>query len=54
MVVEEFVYIASLPHSVTTRTSHDIICQCHACAAMQSLDNHVWRSQVTNSVKLRL
>jgi len=53
-VAEEFVYLDSLIHSSVQSTSginrHSAI----AHAAMQSLDNQIWRSRVSTSTKLKL
>ena len=44
MVAEEFVYLGSLIHS-SGQSTHDINCRnAIAHAAMQSLDNQIWRS----------
>jgi len=44
MVAEEFVYLGSLIHS-SVQSTHDINCRnAIAHAAMQSLDNQIWRS----------
>jgi len=54
MVVEEFVYLGSLIHS-TTRSSSDISCRSAITrAAMQSLENQIWRSRLAISTKLKL
>jgi len=48
MVVEEFVYLGSLIHSSTGSTC-DI-----TRAAMQSLENQIWRSRLAISTKLKM
>ena len=54
MVVEEFVYFGSLIHS-TTGSTCDISCRCAITrAAMQSLENQIWRSRLAISMKLEL
>jgi len=54
MVVEEFVYFGSLIHS-TTVSSCDISRQSAITrAAMQSLENQIWRSRLTTLTKLKL
>jgi len=54
MVVEEFVYLGSLIHS-STRSTCDISRQSAITrAAMQSLENQIWRSQFAISTKLKL
>ena len=54
MVVEEFVYIGSLIHSSTGSTC-DISRQSPITrAAMQSLENQIWRSRLAISTKLKL
>ena len=53
IVVEEFVYLGSLIHS-TTRSTCDISRRSAiTCAAMQSLENQIWRSSLTISAKLK-
>ena len=54
MVVEEFVYLGSLIHS-STGSSCDISCRSAITrAAMQSLENKIWRSRLALSTKLKL
>ena len=54
MVVEELVYLGSLIHSSTGSTC-DISCRSAiTCAAMQSLENQIWRSRLAISTKLKL
>jgi len=54
MTVEEFVYLGSLIHSTTGSTS-DIRCRSAiTCAAMQSLENQIWRSRLATSMRLKL
>jgi len=54
MVVEEFVYLGSLIHS-TTEITCDISPQSAITrAAMQSLENQIWRSRLAISMKLKL
>jgi len=54
MVVEEFVYLGSLIHS-TTGSTVDISCRSAITrAAMQSLENQIWRSRLATSMKLKL
>jgi len=54
MVVEEFVYPGSLIHSSTGSTC-DISCRSAIFrAAMQSLENQIWRSRLAISTKLKL
>jgi len=53
-VAEEFVYLGSLIHS-SVQSTHDI--NPHSAiarAAMQSLDNQIWRSRVSTSMELKL
>jgi len=53
-VVEEFVYLGSVIHS-STRSTCDISHRSAITrAAMQSLDNQIWRSRLTISTKLKL
>ena len=53
-VVEEFVYLGSLIHS-TTRSTCDISRRSAiTLAAMQSLENQIWRSRLVISTKLKL
>ena len=55
-VAEEFVYLGSLSHS-SVQSTHDYDINRRsaiACAAMQSLDNQIWRSRVSTSTKLKL
>ena len=52
-VAEEFVYLGSLIHS-SVQSTHDINRRSAiAHAAMQSLDNQIWRSRVSTSTKLK-
>jgi len=54
MVVEKFVYLGSLIHS-STRSTCDISCgSAITRAAMQSLENQIWRSRLAISTKLKL
>jgi len=54
IVVEEFVYFGSLIHS-TTGSTCDISRRCAITrAAMQSLENQIWRSRLAISMKLEL
>ena len=54
MVVEEFVYLGSLIHS-STRSTCDISRRSAITrAAMQSLENQIWRSRLAISMKLKL
>jgi len=54
MVVEEFVYLGSVIHS-TTRSTCDISRRSAVTrAAMQSLENQIWRSRLAISRKLKL
>jgi len=54
MVVEECVCLGSLIHS-TTGSTCDISCRSAIThAAMQSLENQIWRSRITTSTKLKL
>jgi len=54
MVVQEFVYLGSLIHS-TTRSSCDVSHRSAVtCAAMQSLENQIWRSRLATSTQLKL
>jgi len=54
-VAEQFVYLCSVIHSSVQSTlginRHSAII---ASAAMQSLDNQIWRSRVSMSTKLKL
>jgi len=53
-VVEEFVYLGSLIHSSTGSTC-DISRRCAITrAAMQNLENQIWRSRLAISTKLKL
>ena len=53
-VAEEFVYRGSLIHS-SVQSTHDINRRSAiACAALQSLDNQIFRSRVSTSTKLKL
>ena len=54
MVVEEFVYLGSLIHSSTGSTCDISRPSAITCAAMQSLENQIWRSRLTISTKLKL
>jgi len=56
MVLEEFVYLGSLTHSSTTTGSTCDISRRSAItrAAMQSLENQIWRSRLAISTKLKL
>ena len=54
MVVEEFVYLGSLIHSSTGSTCDISRRSAIARAAMQSLENQIWRSRLTISTKLKL
>jgi len=53
MVVEEFVYLGSLIHSSTGSTC-DSRRSAITRAAMQSLENQIWRSRLAISTKLKL
>jgi len=54
MAVKEFVYLGSLIHS-TTGSTCDISRQSAITrAAMQSLENQIWRSRLVTSTKLKL
>ena len=53
-VAEEFVYLDSLIHSSVQSTSGINRRSAIAHAAMQSLDNQIWRSRVSTSTKLKL
>ena len=46
MVVEEFVYLGSLIHSSTGSTCDISRQSVITCAAMQSLENQIWRSRL--------
>jgi len=52
MVVEEFVYFGCLIHSTTGSTCD--ISRRSVIAAMQSLENQIWRSRLAISTKLKL
>jgi len=53
-VIEEFVYLGSLIHS-SVQSTHDINHRSAIThAAMQALDNQIWRSRVSTSTKLKL
>ena len=53
-VVEEFIYLGSLIHS-STRSTCDISRRSAIThAAMQSLENQIWRSRLAISTKLKL
>jgi len=54
MVVEGFVYLGSLIHSSTGSTCDVSRRSAITRAAMQSLENQIWRSQLTISAKLKL
>ena len=54
MVVEEFVYLGSLIHSSTGSTCDISRRSAITRAAMQSLENQIWRSQLAISTKLKL
>jgi len=54
MVVEEFVYLGSLIHSSTGSTCDISRRSAITCAAMQSLENQIWRSRLAISTKLKL
>ena len=54
MVVEEFVYLGSLMHSSTGSTCDISSRSAITHSAMQSLENHIWRSRLTISTKLKL
>jgi len=51
-VVKEFVYIGSLIHSTTESTCDISRRSAMTCAAMQSLQNQIWRSRLAISTKL--
>ena len=53
-VVEEFVYLGSLIHSSTGSTCDIIRQSVITRAAMQSLENQIWRSRLAISTKLTL
>jgi len=53
-VVEEFVYLGSLIHSSTGSTCDITRRSTITRAAMQSLENQIWRSQLAISTKLKL
>ena len=53
-VVDEFVYLGSLLHS-TTQSSPDVARQnAITHAAMQNLDNQIWKSRISLHTKLKL
>jgi len=53
-VAEELVYLGSLIHS-TTQTSPDILCHSAIIrAAMQNLDNQIWKPRISVSAMLTL
>jgi len=53
-VAEEFVYLGSLIHS-SVQSTHDINRRSAISrAAIQSLDNQIWRLRVSTSAKLKL
>jgi len=54
MVVEEFVYLGSLIHSSTGSTCDISRRSAITRAAMQSLENQIWRSRLATSTKLKL
>jgi len=54
MVVEEFVYLGSLIHSSTGSTRDISRRSAITRAAMQSLENQIWRSRLAISMKLKL
>ena len=53
MVVEEFVYLGSLIHSSTGSTCDISRGSAITRAAMQSLENQIWRSRLAISTKLK-
>jgi len=54
MVIEEFVYLTSLIHSSTGSTCDISRRSAITRAAMQSLENQIWRSRLAISTKLKL
>jgi len=54
MVVEEFVYLGSLIHSTTGSIGDISRRSAITRAAMQSLQNQIWRSRLAISTKLKL
>jgi len=54
MVVKEFVYLDSLIHSTTGSTCDISRRSAITRAAMQSLENQIWRSRLATSTKLKL
>jgi len=54
MEVEEFVYFGSLIHSSTRSTCDISRRSANTRAAMQSLENQIWRSRLAISTKLKL
>jgi len=54
MVVEKFVYLGSLIHSSTGSTCYISRQSAISRAAMQSLENQIWRSRLVISSKLKL
>jgi len=54
MVVKEFVYLGSLIHSSTGSTCDISRQSAITRAAIQSLENQIWRSQLAISTKLKL
>jgi len=54
MVVEEFVYLISLIHSSTGSTCDISRRSAITRAAMQSLENQIWRSRLAISMKLKM
>jgi len=53
-VVDEFVYLDSVIHSLTQSTPDIIRRSAITRAAMQSTDNHLWKSHVSIPAKLKL
>jgi len=53
MVVEEFVYLGSLIHSSTGSTCDISHRSAITRAAMQSLENQIWKSRLAISTKLK-
>jgi len=54
MVVEKFVHLGSLIHSSTGNTCDITRQSAIICAAMQRLENQIWRSRLAISTKLKL
>jgi len=52
-VVEEFVYLGSLVCSRTQSSSDISRCNAITRAAVQNLDNQIWMSKISISVKLK-